>query len=255
MPLPVVLCVDDEPSLLRSLKQELDLGLSGQAAIETATSGEEALEVLAELAGTPGAVAVLITDQLMPGLKGDELVTTVHAEYPTVRSILLTGQASADAVGRALNQGRLFRFFAKPWDAPALRDAVLQGLAEFAAAQQQAQQLRAWQQAHQYLAQLTAAPDPRTLSETLATALAPTVDGLWLAVDGAVLHATPTTCRWIAPEQLNMPARAREFPLGGGALLWLALRNEEIPTLLSLLLPVLPQLYQLVRRPAGAGAV
>jgi adenylate cyclase len=111
-----VVVVDDEPTILQALRLHLrelrDPGLS----IEVAESGEEAIELLGELAAEGASVPVLIADQLMPGMKGEALLAAAHARDPRTYTIMLTGRASSDAVGAAVNTARLYRFVAKPWD-------------------------------------------------------------------------------------------------------------------------------------------
>ncbi len=102
--------------MLSSLKEQLVRSFSGRCRVEVADSGLDALELLEDLVGEGSDVPVLVADHIMPGMTGDELLRRVHQRWPRVRSILLTGQATADAVGRAVNEGNLYRYFTKPWD-------------------------------------------------------------------------------------------------------------------------------------------
>jgi adenylate cyclase len=110
-----IVCVDDERIILSGLKDQLRSRFGGALKIELAESGEEGLEVLEELRGRGVEVPVVISDQLMPGMKGDEFLAKVHGIDPRIRTILLTGQATAEAVGEAVNKAQLYRFIAKPW--------------------------------------------------------------------------------------------------------------------------------------------
>ena len=69
-------------------------------------------------------VAVIIADQIMPGMKGVELLEKVHRRSPATAKILLTGQAGLDAVVAAINRAELNHYIAKPWDEAGLRLAV-----------------------------------------------------------------------------------------------------------------------------------
>lgn len=111
---PVIVCVDDEPLVLSSLKRQLRK-LIPTHRVEPVASGEAALELLERLHAEQREVPLLISDQLMPGMLGDELLAQVAQRYPDIYQIMLTGQASADAVGRAINNGSLHRFLTKPW--------------------------------------------------------------------------------------------------------------------------------------------
>lgn len=121
---PVIICVDDEKVVLDSLSKELEFSLGEDFIIEPAESGEEALELLQDLMSENKDIPVLISDQLMPGMKGDELLKEVHLILPTTRKILLTGQATMNSVVNAINQAQLYRYIAKPWDATDLKLTV-----------------------------------------------------------------------------------------------------------------------------------
>lgn len=126
---PVLLCVDDERFVLAALKEQLVRQFADEFLIETVESGEEALEVLGELLASGTTVPVLISDQMMPGMRGEELLIAAHQRTPDTLSIMLTGQASADAVGAALNCGCLYRYVAKPWAEDDLMQTVRTALA------------------------------------------------------------------------------------------------------------------------------
>jgi class 3 adenylate cyclase len=65
-------------------------------------------------------VPLIISDQIMPGMKGDQLLIKAAAIFPDTKQVLLTGLADAHAVGRAVNNAKLFRFIGKPWTEEAL---------------------------------------------------------------------------------------------------------------------------------------
>lgn len=125
-----IICVDDEASVLDSLKDQLKRQCPG-CVIEIAESGEEALEIIEELQAENCPVALVISDQIMPGMKGDELLTAIHQLNPAVLKILLTGQASPDAVFRAVNQANLYRYIAKPWEEADLKLTVTEALRRY----------------------------------------------------------------------------------------------------------------------------
>ena len=112
----VILCVDDEVTILESLTEQLRRNLEGDFEIETAESGEEALEIIEEFRADKMEVALVISDQIMPRMKGDQLLIDVHAQYPQILTVMLTGQANAQAVGNAVNAANLYRYIAKPWE-------------------------------------------------------------------------------------------------------------------------------------------
>ncbi len=111
----VILCVDDEPTVLNSLKIDLRRALGQTCFIETAQGGEETLELLEELREDGYELAVVIADYIMPGIKGDELLKRIHQDHPNAINIMLSGQADLDAVARSIEHARLYRFMSKPW--------------------------------------------------------------------------------------------------------------------------------------------
>jgi serine phosphatase RsbU (regulator of sigma subunit)/CheY-like chemotaxis protein len=148
MPAPVILCVDDERIVLSSLQSELQDSLEGRFAIEVAESGAEALELLAELRAQGIVVPVVLSDLFMPGMNGDELLVRVRQIDPSIRTVLLTGQPSADAIGRALNEARLYRFVSKPWQADDLRMTLEQAAKSYSSERELADRLEMLERLH-----------------------------------------------------------------------------------------------------------
>ncbi len=100
---PVILCVDDEKIILDSLEEQIEQVLGEDFELELAESASEALEILDDLREEGRFVAVVISDQIMPSIKGDEFLIDVHEQYPETLKIMLTGQGSLDAVKNAIN--------------------------------------------------------------------------------------------------------------------------------------------------------
>lgn len=143
-----VIVVDDEPSVLQAVRLQLrDLG-DPDAALELAESGEEAIELLDELAAEGVAVPVVIADQLMPGMKGEIVLAKAFERDPRTHTIMLTGRASSDAVGAAVNTANLYRFVAKPWDGADLLLTVRAALDSWKAARAVEVRERALDRAH-----------------------------------------------------------------------------------------------------------
>jgi PAS domain S-box-containing protein len=127
-----IICVDDERVVLLSLRDQLSHYLGSQYDIELAESGEEALEIFEELQDENIEIPLIISDQIMPGMKGDELLIRLHAQYPKTLKILLTGQASAEAVGNAVNFANLYRYITKPWEGTDLCLTVIEAIRSYA---------------------------------------------------------------------------------------------------------------------------
>jgi len=111
-----LLVVDDENNMLSALKRLLR---SENYRILTASSGDEALAVLAS-----HPVGVIVTDQLMPGMRGAELLERVRLIYPNITRILLSGHTGVDNLAEAVNRGEIFRFLSKPWDDEELLETI-----------------------------------------------------------------------------------------------------------------------------------
>ncbi|MCX7041278.1 MAG: response regulator [Gammaproteobacteria bacterium] len=126
----VLLCVDDEIIVLTALKDQLRRAFGSDFHIDGAESAEEALELLDELALDGHTLLVIVSDWLMPGMKGDEFLIKAHERFPSVVKIMLSGQAESAAVDRARREADLHDFLSKPWNAAALVESINQGLRE-----------------------------------------------------------------------------------------------------------------------------
>ena len=126
----VLLCVDDEIIVLTALKDQLRRAFGSDFHIDVAESAEEALELLDELALDGHTLLVIVSDWLMPGMKGDEFLIRAHERFPSVVKIMLSGQAESAAVDRARREADLHDFLSKPWNAAALVESINQGLRE-----------------------------------------------------------------------------------------------------------------------------
>ncbi len=119
-----IICVDDEEGILTALRQQLGARFGRECQIEVAQSAKDALELIDELEREGESLAVVIADQIMPGMKGVDLLEEIHRRSPDTTKVLLTGQAGLDAVVAAINRAGLNRYIPKPWDEPDLRLTV-----------------------------------------------------------------------------------------------------------------------------------
>jgi EAL domain-containing protein (putative c-di-GMP-specific phosphodiesterase class I)/FixJ family two-component response regulator len=126
-----IICIDDEYFILWNLKEQLKKILGSDFTIETAENADAAREIIDEINKSGEEITVVICDQVMPGQKGDEFLIQLHKTNPNTKKIMLTGQASAEAVGRAVNHGCLYRFISKPWDAFDLDLTIKQAIEAF----------------------------------------------------------------------------------------------------------------------------
>lgn len=124
----LILCIDDEKIVLDSLKAQLTEVFGSEFELEFAESADEGMEVIDEAVDDGIKVLLIVSDWLMPGMKGDEFLINVHKLYPGIVKILLTGQADDAAIERAKTEADLHALLAKPWEKEVLLDAIKKGL-------------------------------------------------------------------------------------------------------------------------------
>ena len=114
-PKPAILIVDDEPTATRYLSRQLER-MQDEFRVLSAISAEEAQLVLQK----DSDVAVVMTDQRMPGMHGKELLDELRQSHPTIVRILTSAWGEVDVAMDAVNEGRIFRYQKKPWNAAEL---------------------------------------------------------------------------------------------------------------------------------------
>ena len=118
---PTLLLVDDETSIVSSLKRLLR---GDGYRILTANSGSDGLKILAE-----HTVDVIVSDQRMPEMTGVEFLRTVRQLYPDTVRIVLSGFTELQTVTDAVNAGAIYKFLTKPWDDEQLRSHIQEAVA------------------------------------------------------------------------------------------------------------------------------
>lgn len=116
-----IICVDDDRSLLDVLTQQLEGAFGKTHEIEGAESATEAVELIEELFQHDDAIDMVISDQVMPGMKGDQLLEFVHNKYPEVVTVMLTGQGGLSSAIHAINNAGLSKYLLKPWNSEDLK--------------------------------------------------------------------------------------------------------------------------------------
>lgn len=112
----IILCVDDDTTVLVALRTLLTHAMGNDLLIEIAESGAEALELLEDLEQQGQHLSIVISDFIMPGMRGDELLIQLHQRSPKTITIMLTGQSDFDGVKKVINQANLYRFLEKPFN-------------------------------------------------------------------------------------------------------------------------------------------
>jgi two-component system response regulator HupR/HoxA len=124
-----VLIVDDEEAIVKTFQ----LNYGRDFAILGTSSPEQALEIVEDQ-----PLAVLVTDQRMPEMQGTELIRRALEIRPGLIPIILTGFADVDALVKAVNLRRVYRYVPKPWDRNELRETIAQAIETFHVVRQNA---------------------------------------------------------------------------------------------------------------------
>lgn len=115
---PILLTVDDDPSVSRAVARDLRRRYGEQHRVMRADSGSSALESLQELRLRGDRVAVLLADYRMPGMNGIEFLEQAMDLFPRARRALLTAYADTDAAIEAINLVDVDHYLLKPWEPP-----------------------------------------------------------------------------------------------------------------------------------------
>ena len=115
---PALLVVDDDPQVLAAVRRDLRGRYRQDYSVVSASSGEEAVAAIKELKARGDSLAIVISDQRMPGLQGTDVLTQARETYPLARRVLLTAYSDIDAAIKAINVAHLDHYLSKPWDPP-----------------------------------------------------------------------------------------------------------------------------------------
>ncbi|RZM78951.1 response regulator [Leptolyngbya iicbica] len=174
-----MLVVDDEPDnldlLYRTFRRDFN--------VLRAESGHQALEVLAE----HGEVAVIISDQRMPEMKGTEFLSKTVPEFPDTVRIILTGFTDVEDLVDAINAGQVYRYITKPWNPDELKLVVDQAASTYDLLKQRGEAIDLLQNQHWLVMEMANIAQSQ---ETVVTALPAIAAALQkvTAADGAAVH-------------------------------------------------------------------
>jgi thioredoxin reductase (NADPH) len=115
---PILLAVDDDVNVLEAVVQDLRRQYGSVYRVMRAASGQAALDTLAQLKLRQEPVALICSDQRMPGITGVEFLERSRELYPDARRVLLTAYADTEAAIQAINAARIHYYLNKPWDPP-----------------------------------------------------------------------------------------------------------------------------------------
>jgi thioredoxin reductase (NADPH) len=115
---PALLTVDDDPQVLYAVEKDLRDHYGRDYRVLSAPSGAEALRLLEQLKLRGDEVALVLSDQRMPGMTGVDLLERAIDLFPRAKRALLTAYADTEVAIRAINTTRLDHYITKPWDPP-----------------------------------------------------------------------------------------------------------------------------------------
>lgn len=110
-----IVCVDDEAIILFALKQELRSNFGNKFIYETALNANKAYEIIDELVKDGINNILVISDWIMPGIKGDTFLIEINKKYPNIKGIIISGQAHIPSIENAKKECNLIAFINKPW--------------------------------------------------------------------------------------------------------------------------------------------
>src|ERR1700722_16946259 len=115
---PILLAVDDDVSVLEAVVQDLRRQYGAEYRVMRAASGQAALDTLTQVKARSEPVALICSDQRMPGITGVEFLERAREIYPDARRVLLTAYADTEAAIQAIKSARIQSYMNKPWDPP-----------------------------------------------------------------------------------------------------------------------------------------
>jgi len=174
-----MLVVDDEPDnldlLYRTFRRDFQ--------VLRAESGIVALEILA----TEGEVAVIISDQRMPEMKGTEFLSKTVPQFPNTMRIILTGFTDVEDLVEAINSGQVYKYITKPWDPNELKMVVQRAAETYELFKQRGEELRRAQAQTMLLGSIVQITGEATSVETCLQPIA-TAFGETFSADGCILQ-------------------------------------------------------------------
>ena len=132
----VILILEDEPEVRDALFRDLE-PFARSFGIEVAEDADDARPLMTELAEAGDVVGLILCDHLLPGMRGTDFLVELNQDPATaaMRKVLVTGQAGHEDTIRAVNEGGLDHYIAKPWEVEDLHAVVRAQLTEYVLAE------------------------------------------------------------------------------------------------------------------------
>ncbi len=115
---PIIFLVDDDPQVLKAIQRDIRNQYRKSYKVMATTSANEALEAVTELKNNGGEVALFLSDQRMPEMRGVDFLEAIRKVYPKAGRVLLTAYSDTEAAIKAINDVQLDYYLLKPWDPP-----------------------------------------------------------------------------------------------------------------------------------------
>ncbi len=128
---PVIVCIDDEPQVLTLLARQVEHAFGGEYEVATAATGAEGVDRVKAALAAGGDVAAVIADFRLPDTEGAAVLAEVSRLAPQTRRILITGHATLESLGQAVNTAGLHGFVTKPWTMDQIQGSVGRALASY----------------------------------------------------------------------------------------------------------------------------
>ncbi|MRR58749.1 MAG: response regulator [Deltaproteobacteria bacterium] len=119
-----ILCVDDEVNVLKALERTF---MDDEYEIIKASTGDEGLEILRNVS----PIQLVIADYRMPEMTGVDFLRAVRSDWPETVRIVLSGYADAATIVAAINEGQIYKFIPKPWNADELKVTIENALERY----------------------------------------------------------------------------------------------------------------------------
>lgn len=174
-----MLVVDDEPDnldlLYRTFRRDFH--------VLKAESGIQALQILSD----EGEVAVIISDQRMPEMKGTEFLSRTVPKFPDTMRIILTGFTDVEDLVEAINSGQVYKYITKPWDPNELKTVVQRAAETYELLKQRTEELRRSQAQTALLSAIVSVAQEATSLESILEPIAIAFGKNFIA-DGCILQ-------------------------------------------------------------------
>lgn len=113
----LILCVDDDPAVLQTLRTQLSPVLPDSYELVETQSALEALDMAEQIKAGNQELAIIFSSRVMPEMDGSILLESVHGLFPGAKMIMLTDASRHDSIDSAINHAGLYRYISKPWEA------------------------------------------------------------------------------------------------------------------------------------------